>query len=399
MDQLSLPKTSFFLHSNLGFGFGEDFVKTYKGSNGAKVYSGVPVFRTGTFADSMGDVTTWEPLHLSSMITNCNYLSSNHIMDGWQVRDGHSTWMVGGVQGRGNVVGWTLKDMETKTLKSPVDGQEYDYLLVDYTLTEAYAEQKLSSGTWRHRSSEIGTYKTNNAVELGPTFMGFAFVDMPAVEGLNFSSSNGSKIYVDLGGAYFNKETQMPEGTQQQQGVALPLPFLPVTAVTPPATQQHAAPVVPAAQTQPTFTFTCNGAPMADPTRVQTYINQLEAVITEAHDVSRKSFVAELVRGNKILAAQAAHYEKFALSLDDEQYVTWCTQTSGGPVLGQLGQHGTGQAQLTGTQSPTSPAAPANQALQDAKDRVKMHRKMGMPQVALEKTDSWKAVIAAGATA
>lgn len=385
MDTLLLPK-SYFLHSTEAYGFASDFVKVHKGSNGSNVYSGVPVFRTGTFADSTGEVTTWEPLHLESMITNGNYLAGKHIAAGWPVRDGHSTWMVGGIQGRGNTVGWT-ENMSTKTMKSPVDGQEYDYLLVDYSITEPYAQAKIDNGTWRNRSSEIGTYKTNDNVELAPLFMGFAYVDIPAVEGLNFSSSSG-KIYVDLGGTKFQNR-EIP--------VTTPNPVLPVVPGTPaPQVQQHAAPQAPAVQASAPFSFSINGQATTDPTAVQNYVNRLEAVITESRDVARGEFVNGLVKTNKVLAPQAASYVEFAKGLDDAQYKVWQGQMDAAPPLSVVSPHVTSGGSFAGANAAPGTVNAEAQRVKDLQDQMKMHRRMGMSDENLKNTNSYKALVAAG---
>lgn len=391
-DQLILDQTSFFLHS--GYGLDEN-IKVYKGSNGNKIYKGVPVFRTGTFSDSMGYVQTWESLHLDQMIDNNSYLSKNLIVPQWPTRDGHSAYLLGGVQGRGNVVGW-IQNMETKKLKSPLknDDEKYTYLLNDYEVTEPYAQEKLDNGTWKHRSSEIGTYKTNNQVELAPTFMGFAFVDIPAVEGLNFSTPNRVRFYVDLGGANFTKEktTVDPTGT-----VVPDLPFHTAPSgnqtATPPA--QHAA---PNGGTPAPFTFSCNGVSLSDPTLVQAYINKFEAFMTEHRTATRQAFVNGLVVANKIPAPQEAEYFKHALTLNDEQYGFWCGTMSSGPVIGTLAAHGAGQATHGQQASPNAPVAPQTQAIQDAKDRIKMHRSAGTSQKVIETTPGWKLLQAAGIT-
>lgn len=390
-DTLVRP-TTFLIHS--GFGFDMSRIQTYKGSKGGKVYSGVPVFRTGTFRDSLGYSNTWEDLHLEQMVANGNYLSNNKIMTGFPVRDGHSTYLVGNVQGRGNTVGWT-QDMKTEKMTSPVDGTDYTYLLADFEITEPYAQDKLDNGTWRNRSSEISGYTTNNEVELWPCFMGFAYVDIPAVEGLNFTSSNGTsgRFYVDLGGSNFNKE----KSVDPNEAGALPLiPFsTPVQAA--PAGQapaQNAAPT--GAQTA--FSFNCNGTRTSDPTVVQNYINALEGAMREGREVSRNDFVKGLVSANKILAAQSEDYVKYAMGLNDEQYSFWCKSMTGAAPVTALNQHATGAAQATGTGAGGAPAEPTNQAIETAKGVVLQHRRAGMSDENLKKTKSYLALVAAGVT-
>lgn len=389
---LLLPRPTTFL-VNSGFGFDPSKVKTYKGKKGT-VYQGIPVFRTGTFRDSLGYSNTWEDLHLEQMVANGNYLTKNSIMDGWPVRDGHSTYLVGGVQGRGNTVGWT-HSMETSKLKSPVDGQEYTYLLCDYEITEPYAQAKLDNGTWRNRSSEVGQYTTNNEVDLWPCFMGFAFVDIPAVEGLNFESPNsGNRFFcVDLGGANFNKETPVADATTGD------LPVLPFSSPAAPAAQPPAPPAPAPAASGTAFQFNCNGTLTGDPTVVQGYINRLEAAMVEQRNVARTDFVNSLVAQNKVPAPQADQFIKYAMSLNDEQYAFWCRQMGGTQPLSLLSNHSVGASQPSvdkGTGAgPTENELPT-QELRDARDIVKMHQRAGADEEFIKKTSSYKALVAAG---
>lgn len=390
-DALVIPRPSTFL-VNSGFGFDLSKIKTYKGSKG-RVYEKVPVFRTGTFRDSMGYQNTWESLHLEQMIANSNHLQKKHIMDGWPVRDGHSTYLVGGVQGRGNTVGWT-HDLAVEELESPVDGQKYSYLLSTYEITEPYAQEKIDNGTWRNRSSEIGRYTTNDESELWPCFMGFAFVDIPAVEGLNFESPNsGNRFFcVDLGGAKTNKET--PVATDETGG----LPLIPFSAPAAPAAQPQ-APAVPAPAAPATgFRFNCNGVTVTDPTHVQTYINQLETAMVEQRQVARAAFVNSLVTVGKVLASQVDDYVKHAMSLNDAQYEFWRKQMGGSEPLALLSNHSVGASQPNGGQGSAGPVASdlPTQALKDAREIVMMHQRSGQTEEFIKQTGSYKALVAAG---
>jgi hypothetical protein len=277
-------------------------------------------------------------------------------------------------------------------MTSPVDAQEYTYLLCDYEITEPYAQAKLDNGTWRNRSSEVGQYSTNNEVELWPCFMGFAFVDIPAVEGLNFESSNsGNRFFcVDFGGTNTSKETPVAD----EPGM---LPVLPFSSPAAPAAQTPAAPpVAPAAQAT-AFVFSCNGTRTSDASVVQTYINQLETAMTEQRQVMRASFVSSLVAANKIPAPQTDEFTKHAMSLNDDQYAFWCKQMGGADSLSLLSNHSVGASQTASGQTASTPQVELpTQALRDAQEIVKMHQRGGRNADFIKQTNSYQALAAAG---
>lgn len=376
------PRTVFFVSD--GFGF-QPRVYAKTGSN-KRTYADVPVFRSGSFNDSMGMRNTWTDLHIRQMMDNYSYLKDKNILQSVPARDGHPSFLVSGIQGKGNVVGWH-EDVKTKVLKSPVDGQEYDYLLVDYTITEDYAQQRIDSGTWRNRSAEIGYYSTNDEAEFYPVYMGFAFVDFPAVEGLNFSMSQGTKLYVMCDG--FKEKTSVAENNQTGGTAQLPFPVG--------GTPQYGAPQNNGTQGgQPGFQFTVNGQSTTDPSAVQLHINRLEQFAQETREGARKAFVASLVQSNRVPAPQQANFEAFALRLDDESYGLWTqTMSASAPIAGLQPQStGTAYSQSTGAPADASQQVP--QEVRDAQDIVKMHERNHMPEAQLKSTKSYKRLVTAG---
>lgn len=359
-------------------GFGIE-PKVHAKTGGGKIFQGVPVFRSGSFADSRGIRNTWEDLHIRQMVENTNHLSKKGILQGVPTRDGHPEFLVGGMRGKGEVVGWHL-DIKTEVKKNPVDGVEYTYLLADYEVTAPYALDKLEKGLWRSRSSEIAPYYTNDESEYWPVYLGFAFVDFGAVEGLNFSMTQGNRSFVVFGESPLKE--RIVSGDQNTQ-VQSPLLF----GVQQPAPQT--APVAPVAQ--PAFVFSCNGQNVTDFNQVQTYIRQLETFTRETREVGRKQFVAGLVTAKKLTAPQQPGMEAFALTLTDEQYTAWMAQWETTPAMSVLGVHGAGS-----TNPNNSAEAATNTAVEDAKQIVAMHRRNGMSPAALKETASFKALVAAG---
>lgn len=360
-------------------GFGVE-PKVHAKTGGGKIFEGVPVFRSGSFADSRGIRNTWEDLHIRQMVENTNHLSKKGILQGVPSRDGHPEFLVSGMRGKGEVVGWHL-NIKTEVKKSPVDGVEYTYLLADYEVTAPYALDKLEKGLWRSRSAEIAPYYTNDESEYWPVYLGFAFVDFGAVEGLNFSMTQGNRSFIVFGENPLRERNV--SGDLNNTQVHSPLLF---------GVQQPAAPAAPVAPVaQPQFVFSCNGQNVSDFNQVQGYIRQLETVVTETRTAGRSAYVASLVTANKLTAPQQADMTKFALTLSDEQYTTWKAQWEAAAPLAALGVHSSGS-----TNPNNSAEAAKDNKVKDAEAIVKMHRLNGMPEAALKATGSYQTLVAAG---
>lgn len=371
MTQLLVPGvTSYFMSD--GFGIEP---KVYKGAGSNKVYSGVAVFRSGTFRDSNGMQNTWEDLHISQMMDNFDHLVKNKKIIQVPARDGHKSFLNKNTPGNGAVVGWH-QNVQSKKIKSPVDGLEYNYILADYEITEPYANEKIVNGTFRNRSAEIGTYTTNNEAEFWPVYLGFAFVDFSAVEGLNFSSSsqgNGNvRLYTWTG---WSNEEKTVDPNQQGTGTALPFP----------------PSMLPGGQANASA-FTLNGQQVTDPAAVQAHINRLEQFVQEARGAARANFVSGLVRTSRVPVTQQDAMVAFANSLNDEQYGQWIATWGSVEQLPLLANHGGG---VTNPQGNTTLTA-SDQAIADAEAVVKMHELTGMPKEQLAKTASYAKLVAAG---
>jgi hypothetical protein len=386
--------------------------KIYAAGGGKKTYSGVAVFRSGSFADSTGMRNTWEPLHIRQMMDNFDYLRNNHILDSVPARDGHPGFLLNNIPGKGEVVGWH-EAIKTKTMKSPVDGLEYEYLLVDYTLTQEYAIQKAENGTWRNRSAEIGGYSTNNESDFWPVYLGFAFVDFSAVEGLNFTASTtGGRFFAHIvspaatSGPKENDNMTQPAsgGTQTPVPTDLLLPFTQAAGAAGSdgqhanAQTQPAAPAVqpaaPAAQAAQPFVFSIAGTTTSDFNAVQAYINRLETFTVETKQAARADFVAGLVTSSKILASQKEALTAFAKSLGDEQFAAWSATWETAAPAPVLQNHGGGAG--SGTSAPQSVNVDAAEAaLRDAEEIVAMHKRSGMPIEKIKQQASYTKLVAA----
>lgn len=365
--------------------------KSYKkNKSGANVLAlkDVPVFRSGVFRDSMGFQHTWEDLHMGQMVQNFELLRNQGLFADVPVRKDHPSFLGG--NSLDSLIGYHTS-LKTERRTNPADGKEYTYILAEYEILDPDAQQKIDSGLWRNRSAEIGSYITNGEAEFWPAYMGVAYVDIPAVEGLNgFMSENTSTQYSMM----TEEPVTAPTQTQAPAAPAAPAPpALPAT-----SEHSHTAPPVPTPSPTPTpapHAFSVNGQNTTDFAAVQAHIANLEAFQKETRESGRKSFAAQLAADNKIPAAEVAEYEKFALSLDDSAYEAWSAmmgKTAANPIFGKYAQQGGGEGtpQVGGTPTASgTPVSAEDQALSDAKDRVRQHGLAGMSPAQIEKTASF----------
>ena len=205
------------------------------------VVDDIAVFRSGSFSDSMGRRNTWERSHLDSLAANYSMLKERGIFSDVPVRSGHPGFLVSGQEGNGKVVGYH-RDVRVENRKSTHDDLNYDYLITSLEIIDPEAQAAIKSGLWRNRSAEVGTYITNDDAEYFPVYFGVAYVDIPAVEGLNgFSKSNHNTRIIE--------EESMSAEAQVVTPVAPTLPTAP------------AVPAVPAVPTRKAFPALLEGTP------------------------------------------------------------------------------------------------------------------------------------------
>lgn len=366
----------FYLPDYMGFEQPKMYRKVESDKESPLVIEGMPVFRSGTFRDSWGEQHTWGERDIDDMVSNFARLRDDHLVPHVPVRDGHG----GLFSGRGEVVGWHTK-LSAEMREAPHDKVKYNYLLADYEVTEPDAAGKVNRGTWRNRSAEIGRYTTNADAEVWPAYMGVAYVDLPAVEGLEGFSRSDPKLYVFMSERGISVGSPTPPATP-------PVPATPPASLAPGPVAPQPAPVAAPAP----FAFTVNGQTVTDPAQVQARINAYETAQRETRDANRKEFVTLLAQQNKITAPQLPSTEAFALTLDETQYAAWVKTWDVAPSSTLLQQHG---LQPT-TPTHGVPVDAAADALSVAKDTVAMHRRAGMAADKLKKTPSYAQLVKAG---
>src|SRR4051812_31246565 len=107
---------------------------TSDAANGNKVLHDVPVFRAGTFRDSLGMQRTWDVEHLFQMVQNFNSLRAKGILPNVPLRVDHSF-------SAEKVMGWITG--------LRVDG---DFLSATFEVTEPADFDRIQRGTYRSRS-------------------------------------------------------------------------------------------------------------------------------------------------------------------------------------------------------------------------------------------------------
>lgn len=347
------------------------------------VVEDLPVFRSGTFRDSMGYQHTWEGLHIDQMVQHFDLLRGRRILPDVPVRRDHP----GFVRSNTDEVVGTHTALKSKKLRNPVDGEEYDYLLATVEVSDPGAIEKISRGTWRNVSAEVGGWTSNNETEFWPVYQGVAYVDFSAVEGLkNFASSNGvgERFSIMLNGQ--DKEAPVSGDTT-------------TTTTGTPAPQAPAQPQLdPASFARANFTFTIGGQTTQDFAAVQAHITSLETAASEAKLANRKAFIKGLSEGDapKILASAIESIESFALKLDDDGWTAFTKSYESSPAIAAVSQHATGQVNQTGS-APVGQPAQAPTEVETAAAIVRQHRLGGMSADKIKLTASYAKVKAADA--
>lgn len=358
----------------------------------------MPVFRSGSFADSMGYMHTWEPIHIEQMVTNFNYLKDNGTFPKVPVRRGHGGLFADPMD---SLIGWH-ESVRSEEMVSPIDGETHTYLLATYSIFDEPAAQHVSEDNWPNRSAEIGMYVTNSEAEFYPAYMGFAYVDIPAVEGLNFAKHQKET------GAQFSllisdpKEFGVTAPAATSQGVptppATPAPAAPAAPAAvpaaPAATEQHQAPVAPVAPAPvapaAAHSFSIAGRATTDFAAVQAHIVNLESFQRETLEAGRTNFVSSLAAGAapKIVASQVESLTELALSMDDAQFSKFKKSYEDAPANALFAAHG--QPNSSGDSNGGTVDATADR-INVLKETVSRHRMGGvMTEEQLQKTNSYK---------
>lgn len=320
-----------------------------RNENGTATVRNLPVFKTGTHTDSQRRVQTWGLSDLEQMVANFTKLEDS--FPNIPVRKDHSR---------------SVEQIAGYVSRLHTDG---DLLLADFNFTEPEDADKWERGTFRSRSAEVGAFQTNDGTVHNPVFQGFAFVDIPAVEGL-FSKTDQPKD------VRFFTEADM---TIKPDPVAVPVAV--------PVVEPVVAPVVELTKPVEAATFTINGVETSDYTAVAAHLVRLETFADEQRTAGRSAFATALGTDKKIGAPQVEAMSEFALMLDDQQFAKLEAVYAAAPVLPLLADHSAGS--VTNPDGEDGKLTAAQQELADAEAIVLQHRRSGMTQDQIEKTASF----------
>jgi hypothetical protein len=370
------------------------------------IFTDIPVFRSGTFRNSMGEQNTWDDFHLAQMISNFEILQSRHIFERGPVRRGHGSFLTDPMT---NLVGWVTSARTSKAVAKS-DGNEYTYYLASGYIFEKDAMEYVGNGHWRNRSAEIGPYSTNDEMEVWPLLYGFAFVDIPAVEGLDAFGKSlvnaGKRLIADD-----PKEFSMSGTTPPVAPPAPPAAPQPPAAV---ETAPPAAPANPPAQGASTHTapppqlasFRINGTETSDYAAVQSHIAVLEAFRTEAIQTGRSDFISSLVTSGKITGPQAEAFSKLVLGdeesgtppMTDAQFKAFKAPWEVAAPVQVLGNHGQSSG-VNSSQNGGAVESPEAEEIKTLQGQVEMHRRTGMTEDKIQQLPSFKRLTALQAAA
>ena len=357
-----------------------EFKKDETSGTQVLVISDVPVFRTGTFRDSMGFQTTWEPLHIDQMVSHFEILRNRRLFEDVPVRDGHEAFFVsaGGSHADGAVIGYHT-NLRAEVRTSLHDGKEYTYLIADLEIIDPKAQEAIRTGLWRNLSAEVGPYITNDEAEFWPVYSGVAYVDRPAVEGLKAFSKEASDTHL------FMEEGSMTNST-------ITVPAVPAT----PALPEAKAGAGDQEFKAPAFVFTIAGKETSDFAAVQAHIKGLEEqnevyrIASEEQETNaRTEFVNHLSQSNRILASSIDSTLEFAKSLSAEQFSAWKSTMEQTPAVPVLGVYSAGEPNAP---TPTGGAGAGSTEADTLRAVIREHQRAHMPAETIKGTKTYKSL-------
>ena len=164
-------------------------------SNEGKLVKNIEIFKAGTFKG-----IDFKTSALDKMVANFHYLKSFDIFPNVPMRADHpGFWSAGEV----DKIGGYVSDLKRIGKK----------LVADVRFTKEEMLKKVLDGSYISRSAEIGSYTDNDGTIYDPILYGFAWVDIPAVEGLSpqFSFSKDKNIeLINLNEENMGEEKQFP---------------------------------------------------------------------------------------------------------------------------------------------------------------------------------------------
>ena len=274
-------------------------------SKSGVLLKGIEIFKTGTYRG-----TEWKKGALDKMVSNFHYLKSMGIFPNVPVRANHPGMFSGGDIDQ---IGAYVADLNRIGSK----------LVADIRIVDEDMQEKIESGKYISRSAEIGTYDDNEGNEYFPTLFGFAWVDIPQVEGLSpsFSYSKGKENVeiINLNNEIM-AEDRFPLGeVLDKLEVETPVVEAPVVETPVVEEEVKTKEEIPVVET-PAVETPVVEEPKQDFSK--TFPNEF-AELEKLRVEKVSSFVTNLKKEGKILVAQETDMSKFAQSLTKEQFASF----------------------------------------------------------------------------
>lgn len=339
--------------------------------DGSAFYENVPIFRSGTFKDSLGYQHTYEPEHMAQAVFHYDLLKGRGTLTP-PVREDHSMSIT-------KVIGY-FDAMRAEA------GERYTFLNVDFTVTRPEAVELIENGTYRFRSAEVGYYETNDEALYWPVVQGFAFVDMPAVEGLDGYAADRTTVHFSLHDPSKDKEPDVGD-TPTKHEFTIKRGGQDVKTSDYAAVQAMLDEAAKAPAPVPAAKFRIDGSEVVDPAKVQQHIDVLEAFRTESVKLAKDAFVDTLASKNIILATQVDDFKAHVAGLDGpgfDGFKALYANALGNPLVAN---HAAGD----GSTPPAPPAAGGAPTERETLEETIVHlRRSGLSDDQIEKTDAYK---------
>jgi len=268
--------------------------KTINSSKEGKLLKNVEIFKSGTYRGIQ-----FKNSGLDKMVANFHVLKDMGILPNVPVRSDHPSFF--GVGDVIDKVGGYIADLRRVGNK----------LVADVRVTSQKMWDKIQEGTYINRSAEIGTYDDNEGNIYSPILYGFAWVDIPQVEGLSpkFSYSKDNKNFelINLNAIMnmeIKEETFPPEEVKATEEVVV-------------ETTKTEEEIKEEVKVELSKTF--EKAFPAEATELIKLRQEREAFVAE----QRSAFVEKLELEGKITPAQKETEVDFAKSLTEEQFAKY----------------------------------------------------------------------------
>ena len=287
--------------------------KKLNASKDGKLLKNIEIFKSGTYRGIQ-----FKNSGLDKMVANFYFLKSHNILPNVPVRADHPSFM--GVGGVIDKVGGYVSELKRVGNK----------LVADIRVTSDNMWDKIEEGSYINRSAEIGTYDDNDGTIYSPILYGFAWVDIPQVEGLSpkFSYSKDNKNFdlINLN-AIQNmseeiKETFPPEEIQAEEVKEEKIEKVEEV----PAEKAEEAPAeeakeeVPAEKVEEVPAEKAEGEFKKLFAAEYTELTKLRAEKVAFLLEKRESFIDGLLKEGKVTPAQLEAETAFAKDLTEEQF-------------------------------------------------------------------------------